>query len=172
MLLNPNDTDIKNNLAYAENMTIDAIEVIPEVGLSKLINGITNKLTFDGWAITAICFVFTFVILFLIYRFSYRTILKRLTFIGSFVALGLMIITLTLAFHKYNLDKKDNPAVVFVQETVVKSTPNLKGEEIFRLHEGTKLQVLETYNDWQKIKLTDGKTGWLPANAIKMLKDF
>ncbi|WP_194766194.1 SH3 domain-containing protein [Tamlana sp. I1] len=170
--LEPNDNDIKNNLAYAKNMTIDAIDVIPETGLAKLIHNFTDKMTFDGWAITSVVFVFCFVILFLVYYFSYSTGIKRLTFVGSFVVLALVCITLSLAFHKFNLDKKDNPAIVFVQESKVRSTPNPKSEEAFRLHEGTKVQVLETYNDWQKIKLTDGKTGWVISDDIKMLNEL
>ncbi|KAB1068087.1 SH3 domain-containing protein [Tamlana haliotis] len=172
LLLNPNDSDVKNNLAYAENMTVDAIDKVPEAGLSKFINNLTNKMTFDGWAITAVCLMFVFVILFLVYHFSYATTQKRLTFVGSLTVLAMICVTLTLAFHKYNLGKKDNPAIVFVQESKVKSTPNAKSEEAFRLHEGTKVQVIESYDDWQKIKLTDGKTGWVLTDDIKMLKDI
>ena len=35
--LSPNDKEIKNNIAFARNMTIDAIDVQQEVGFSKLI---------------------------------------------------------------------------------------------------------------------------------------
>lgn len=170
--LAPYDSDIKNNMAFAQNMTIDAIDVIPEAGLKKILNTTTNKMPFDSWAIVSVCLVFSFVVLFLIYYFSYSTFRKRLTFIGSLTALTLVCVSLAFAFHKYNLDKKDNPAIVYVQESKVKSTPNPKSEEAFRLHEGTKVQVVETYNNWQKIKLTDGKTGWVTAEDIKMLKEF
>jgi tetratricopeptide (TPR) repeat protein len=170
--LAPNDADIKNNMAFAKNMTIDAIDVIPDAGLAKIIKSTTNKLSFDSWARTAVGLVFCFVILFLIYYFAYTTVNKRLAFIGSVTALILALVSVAFAFHKYTLDKKDNPAIVFVQESKVKSTPNPKSEESFRLHEGTKVQVLETYNDWKKIKLSDGKTGWLPSKDIKMLNDF
>jgi len=54
----------------------------------------------------------------------------------------------------------------------VKSNPNSRSEESFRLHEGTKVQVIETYNDWKKIKLSDGKVGWVIAEEIKLLKEF
>lgn len=172
LLLEPNDQDVINNLSYANNMTIDAIAVVPEAGISKLIRNITNKMSFDGWAITAVCLVFLFVVLFLVYYFSYATSKKRLLFVSSLTVLIFMFISLTLAFHKYNLDKKDNPAIIFVQESKVKSTPNATSEEAFRLHEGTKVQVLEDYNDWQKIKIADGKTGWVLSEDIKLLKDF
>ena len=71
--LAPNDPDIKNNMAFAQNMTIDAIDVIPDAGLSKLLNTTTHKMSFDTWAIVSVSLVFCFVILFLIYYFSYST---------------------------------------------------------------------------------------------------
>lgn len=172
LLLNPDDIDIKNNMAFAQNMTIDAIDVIPDAGFSKVVKSITNTLSFDGWAKVAVGLVFGFVILFLVYYFAYTTLAKRLTFIGSLVSLFLVCASLAFAFHKYNLDKKDNPAIVFVQETKVKSDPNLRSEEAFRLHEGTKVQVVDSYNDWKKIELADGKTGWVISEDIKLLKVF
>ncbi|OYX23679.1 MAG: ion channel protein [Flavobacteriales bacterium 32-35-8] len=167
--LAPNDNDIKNNLSFARNMTIDAIDAIPEAGLSKLIKNITNYMTFDGWAKTSVILVFCFVVLFLFYYFAYSTLRKRLAFIGSMVSVFLIVITLTLAFHKFNLDKNDKPAIVFVQESKVKSEPNLRSEESFTLHEGTKVQILDTVKSWKKIRLADGKTGWIPEEDIKSL---
>lgn len=167
--LAPNDTDIKNNLSFAKNMTIDAIDTLPQTGFAKLGKKITHAFSFDGWAKLAVAFVFLFVILFLMYYFSNSTIKKRLTFIASNLSLLVMLITLALAFNKYALDKKDKPAIVFVQESKVKSEPNTRSEESFRLHEGTKVQILDTVKDWKKIKLTDGKTGWVLANDIKSL---
>lgn len=170
LLLNPNDSDIKNNMAFAKNMTVDAIDVVPDAGFSKLLKTTTNKMSFDAWAKIAVVLVFCFVLLFLIYYFAYSTLNKRLAFIGSIASLMLVFIFLAFAFHKYSLDKRDNPAIVFAQESKVKSNPNSRSEESFRLHEGTKVQVVETYNDWKKIKLTDGKVGWVISDDIKLLK--
>lgn len=172
LLLNPNDIDIKNNTAFARNMTIDAIEVVPDAGFSKFVNNTTNTFSFDTWAKVSISMIFLFVILFLTYYFSYSTLLKRMTFIGSLTSLFLAFLALIFAFHKYNLEKKDNPAIVFSQEAKVNSDPNLRSEEAFRLHEGAKVQVIEAYNNWSKIELSDGKTGWVIADDIKLLKVF
>ena len=109
--LSPNDTDITNNLTMARNMTIDAIDVVPEGGFTKLINNATNTLTFDGWAKLSVVLVFCFVTLFLIYYFAYETLKKRLAFISSLTALFFMGLSLLFAFHKYNLDKNDQPAI-------------------------------------------------------------
>ncbi len=169
--LSPNDEEVKSNLAFAKNMTIDAIDNIPLTGFSKIVNKVTNTMSFDNWAKISVGFVFGFVILFLLYYFTYSTINKRLSFIGSVTTLCLMFISLAFAFHKYNLVKNDSPAIVFEQESKIKSEPNSRSEESFRLHEGTKVQVLDTVNSWSKIKLSDGKTGWVSSDEIKVLSD-
>ncbi len=172
LLLNPKDTDIKRNIAFANNMTIDAIDVVPDVGFSNLLNKTSNKMSFDAWAILAVVLVFCFVLLFLGYYFAYSTISKRVIFIGSNVVLLGVFIALAFAFCKYNLDKNNNPAIIFAQESKIKTEPNLRSEVSFNLHEGTKVQVIDTVEDWKKIELTDGKVGWIIAKDLKILKDF
>ena len=167
--LSPNDQEIKNNMVFAKNMTIDAVDTVPEAGFSKIINNVTNFMSFEDWAKLAVVSVMLFVILFLIYYFAYSSSRKRLAFIGSTVSLFLLMVTLSFAFQKYSLDKKDKPAIIFVQEAQIKSEPNLRSEESFKLHEGTKVQILDTVNNWKKIKLTDGKTGWISNEDIKEL---
>lgn len=171
--LSPNNVDIKNNLAFAQNMTIDAIEVLPEIGFSKFVNNLVNKLDFDNWAILSVVCVILFVMLFLVYYFSFTTLKKRLSFVGSFVVLGFALVALFFAFKKNSIDRKDNPAIVFAQESEVKVDPNLRSESAFQLHEGTKVQVLEVYNDtWTKIEIANGKNGWILTQDIKLLDDI
>ncbi|SDR69857.1 TPR repeat-containing protein [Formosa sp. Hel1_31_208] len=172
LLLKPRDKEILNNITYARNMTIDDIEVLPEVGFSRLLNKATNTMSYDNWAKLAVVLVVLFVILFLFYVFSHRTAKKRFAFITSSVCIILAFVALAFAFHKYELVEKDQPAIVFAQEAQIKSEPNLRSTESFKLHEGTKVQVLDTINNWKKIKLSDGKTGWVLNDDIKMLKTF
>jgi len=167
--LAPTDSEIKNNLAFAQNMTIDAIEAIPEVGLSKFYRNIINSMNYDTWAKLAIVLMLVFVGLFIMYYFSHTTQKKRLAFVSSNIVLFLTLISLVFAFQKYNMTQNDQPAIVFSPEAEVKSEPNLRSTEAFELHEGTKVQVLDTVNNWKKIKLTDGKTGWILNTDIKML---
>jgi len=170
--LQPDDKDIENNLAYAKNMTIDAIDKVPQVGFSRIINNIVNTFKTDTWAKIAIGSVIAFVLLFLIYHFAYSTSRKRIAFVTSILSLFIACFSTLMAFQKEQLDQKDNPAIVFVQESRVKSEANKASEEVFRLHEGTKVQVIEIYQDWNRIKLSDNSTGWIPSKDIKLLKSF
>ncbi|MDO6595726.1 tetratricopeptide repeat protein [Oceanihabitans sp. 2_MG-2023] len=170
--LSPNDKEIQNNIAFARNMTVDAIDVVPEVGFSKLFKNLTNAFSFDAWAYLSVAAMVLFVLMSLWYYFSYSTGRKRLAFIGSSSFLFLSFIMLFFAFHKFDIDKNNNPAIVFSQEALVKSEPNLRSEESFRLHEGTKVLILDTVNNWKKIKLTDGKIGWISNEDIKALSEI
>jgi tetratricopeptide (TPR) repeat protein len=170
--LKPNDKEILDNIAFARNMTVDDIDIVPDVGLSKLFKNLTNMLTFDTWAYISVVTLFLSVIMYLFYYFSYQTGKKRLAFIGSTSFIILTCISLFFAFNNFNIYKSHNPAIVFSQEALVKSEPNLRSEEVFRLHEGTKVQILDTVNNWKKIKLTDGKTGWISSDDMKALNDI
>jgi tetratricopeptide (TPR) repeat protein len=170
--LNPNDKEIINNANFARNMTIDAIDVVPEVGFSRLFHNMVNLMGYNAWSIIAVTGVFIFVLLFLLYRFASISSQKRLAFIISSFALGIAFLSVFMAYQKLRLERSDKPAIVFAQESRVNTEPNLRSEEAFRLHEGTKVQVLDTLNTWKKIKLSDGSTGWIPEEDIRLLSPF
>ncbi len=167
--LAPNDADIKNNLTFANNATIDAIDVIPEGVISRTINNFTNMFSFDVWAWISIGCVLLFVVLFIMYYTARVSSKKRLFFIGSWLLLFVGLASVFFAFKQYSFIKNNQYAIIFAQETTVKSEPNLRSEEVFELHEGTKVKITETVNDWKKIRLTDGKIGWIPATDLKEL---
>ncbi len=172
LLLKPNDPEIRNNLAYAQNMTLDAIEKMPQTGLSKIYGKITGFLSFDQWAISAVVFTILFVVLYIAFFYFRYASRKRIAFISGIISLIVALISVVFAFVQYNDFRKDRPAIVFSEEVIIKSEPNNRSQEVFTLHEGTKIHVLDSLNEWKKIRIEDGKTGWLMDTDIKMLKDF
>lgn len=171
-LLSTDDKDIENNLVFAQNMTVDAIDTLPEVGFSRIFKDIVNTFSSDSWAKLAISGILAFVLFFLLYHFTSATSQKRVAFVISVLGFLVAVFSLVIAFQKNNLEIKNNPAIVFAQESRVKADPNNTSEEVFRLHEGTKVQVLESYENWCKIEIADKTTGWIPSEDVKLLKFF
>ncbi|WP_375236280.1 tetratricopeptide repeat protein [Winogradskyella sp.] len=171
-LLSTDDKDIENNLVFAQNMTVDAIDTLPEVGFSRIFKDIVNTFSSDSWAKLAISGILAFVLFFLLYHFTSATSQKRVAFVISVLGFLIAVFSLVIAFQKNNLEIKNNPAIVFAQESRVKADPNNTSEEVFRLHEGTKVQVLESYENWCKIEIADKTTGWIPSEDVKLLKFF
>ena len=172
LLLKPNDIEVKNNLGYAQNMTMDAIEKIPETYFLKIYKKITTFLSFDQWSYLSILFMLLFVGLYIAFYYLRYATQKRVAFISSISCLVVTIVAVIFALLEYKDFNREQPAIVFSKESVIKSEPNNRGEETFRLHQGAKVNVLNKLNNWKKIQLADGKTGWILAKDIKMLKSF
>jgi SH3-like domain-containing protein len=77
---------------------------------------------------------------------------------------------LFISFKKYNIQNNFQYAIVFDETVEVNLEPNNNSEVLFELHEGTKIEILEDFDeDWIKIKLADGQIGWLIKNQIKVI---
>ena len=167
--LSPNDTDIKTNLAFAENARIDLIEPLPKSVFSKWYSTIAHAFTFDGWAILAVVFSVVFVTTFLLYYFSNSEKRKRVLFASSIISIFLMVGALTFAFLTYGDYSRNQPAIIFSNEIEVKAEPSMGSNSVFILHEGTKVQIIDRDGNWCRISLADGKDGWIPVSDLKQL---
>ena len=67
LLINPNDTEIQNNLDFAQKMTIDEVVEVPKVGFAKIIRDFTSSFHYDTWAWIAIVFSVMFLMCFVGY---------------------------------------------------------------------------------------------------------
>ena len=167
--LDPGNKDIVFNLDFAERMTLDNIEALPKSLGQKFRDGITLKFTYNTWAIIAVSLAFLFAILFLLYHFSYSTRKKRIYFITSILTVIFVSLSIFFAYKNSHFVKNDIQAIIFAPQTQVKSAPTKSSDVNFELHEGTKVQILETLDNWKKIKIVDGKTGWMNAEDLKEL---
>lgn len=167
--LDPNDSDVLNNLAFAQNLTIDAIDNIPKTLFERWYVNISGVLSFNGWAWTTVIFTMGFSLLFMWYYFSRTVIMKRTLFILSFVCLGLALGSLSFAYMTYNDAMDNDTAIVFSERSQVRSEPLMRSTVSFAIHEGTKVNILEVEGDWARIELSDGKDGWLPLSDIRKL---
>lgn len=170
LLLDPKDKDILNNLGFAQKMTIDEIVEVPKVGFSKFIDDFTSLFPYDTWAWLAIIFSFGCFACFLGYYFSNKVALKRIFFVVMVFSILLTIVSFSAGFNQKEFYEKDRPAIVFQDVVTVKSEPKSTAQTAFVVHAGTKVFVLDTFDDYKKIQLLDLKTGWIPLSAIKEVK--
>ena len=75
-----------------------------------------------------------------------------------------------ISINSKNNYLKTNPAILFDKEVSFRSEPNLRSEEIFKLHEGLKINIKETINDWTLIELSNGSEGWIPTVSFRKIK--
>lgn len=167
--LNPLNQDVKNNLVFAKRLALDNIEEVPKTFLQKFNANYLQKLSYNEWAVVTIVFVLLSAILFLLFYFAYTPTKKRFFFTLAIISFILFVAVISITYNQYNFSKNTKEAIVFATKTEVRNAPTLNSEEVFTLHEGTKVIVLDAVDNWKKIKLADGKIGWIISDEIKML---
>lgn len=170
LVLNPNDSEIQNNLAFAHKLTIDEIKVVPKVGFAKLLRDFTGAFHYNTWAWITVAFSGFFLLFFLGYYFSQLTSSKRIFFIGMFMIVFLILLSGLAAIFEKSHFENERPAIVFAEITQVKSEPKSSSSDVFMLHEGAKVFLHESIENWVKIELTDGSEGWIENSAVKSVK--
>lgn len=165
--LNPANEDAAFNLAFAKRMTIDVIEELPKTVLQKFSMNVIQKYTFDTWALIAVIASFLASVLFLLYHFSGSSKKKLLYFNTTIFAVFVMLISVFFAFHNYETVQKNRTAIIFAAKAEIKNAPTPTSDEVFELHEGTKVIILDELDNWKKIKIADGKVGWINEEALK-----
>lgn len=163
--LNPSDEDALFNLKLVQLQLVDKLAEVPQVFYQKWAESIKNKLTIDQWAKLGLVFLFLFCGLFITFLFIKTYSLKKRSFTVSIFSLLVALTSLSLSYYSHKTLKVQ--AVLMQANAYIKSAPSNQSEDLFILHEGTKVQVLEVFNDWTKIKLSDGMIGWLENQSIE-----
>ena len=169
LILDPLNKDAANNLQFAKRMTIDNIEDIPLTFLQRMEANYLQKFSYNQWAMISVAFSFLAAILFLLFYFSDISSKKRVYFLTSVLSFFLLITSFAITYNQYQKSSTTTYAIIFSSKVSVNNAPTQNSEEIFVLHEGTKVNILDTLDNWKKIKLADGKIGWIIANALKEL---
>lgn len=158
--LNPNDDDVKQNLKIAREATVDRFEELPKSIVKVVYLSTLQLFQPDGWGIVSLLFFGFLVLGCYLYLF---TSIRRPGFITAVVSLLLGLGSLSFAYAHSSFLENNTPAVIMAPSSYVKSAPSETAEDAFILHAGTKANILDELNDWTKIRLIDGKIGWIKS---------
>ena len=170
LLLSPGDGDIRFNLQLARGKTIDKITPEGEFIFATWYRSIVNLMSVDGWAETAIVCLIIALLLALVYLFADKVGLRKLGFFGGITLLVAFLLCNLFAFQQKSRLENRTGAIIMAPSVTVKSTPSNSGTDVFVLHEGTRVDIVDAgMKEWREIKLADGKRGWITSNAIEII---
>ncbi|MDC0478684.1 tetratricopeptide repeat protein [Flavobacteriaceae bacterium] len=170
--LEPTDEDINVNIAFAQNMAIDAVEVLPKSQVTQLKDNIIEFFSQEGWAYFIILLAWLFVLFWGLYLWNKIPFIKRTFFVTSLILAFLLIGSLFIAVIKSANTSDTTYGILFNEKMEVWAEPNSRAEVLFLLHEGTKVQMLDQLQEWQKIRIANGSEGWIKNAKVRSLKGF
>lgn len=169
-LLDPSDPDIRFNLELARTKTVDKINPVNELFIVVWFKKLLALLDVNEWAVLTVILFAVTILLAGLFLFSKKTGLRKLSFSFSAFFLFLSILSFIFATTQMGNIRERDTAIIMSPSVTVKSTPSSAGTDLFIIHEGRKVQILDsTMKEWVEIRLEDGNTGWIPVNVMEII---
>lgn len=164
--LDPGNEDIEFNLKIVNLRVADRIEPVPELFFLKWVKNFVIRQSSDGWARLSIILIWVAFIFGAAVLMIGNAGVRRLSFLFAVIALICSLIFTFLSYNQYQFQKSSQAAIVFVTNAYIKSAPASDSADLFILREGVKVDIMETDGSWQRIKLADGKVGWIEKSQV------
>jgi len=167
--ISPTDEDVKHNLAFANLSTVDRIQPLPTFFIFEWWEALLTSLSVNGWTYSVFFFYLILIFLFIFYFFAKTISQQKLILFSGLGTIIILAVTLSLLIVKINREQTHISGVVIEQSVTVKTSPDLQSTDAFVIHEGLKVTLEDKLDDWVKIKLADGKVGWIENDGVEKI---
>ncbi len=167
--LMPSDEDLRHNLQLATLMITDRIEPAPRLFVWDYWDGLKNMVSTRTatWLAYFVFVVLVLTVSVVVVARTYR--LRKAGFLASVVTGLTLAVLLVVLLAKIADDRRTDEAIVLASITTIKNSPDSKSSDAFVLHAGVKIQIIDSVSDWVKIRLADGKVGWMEKTAAERI---
>ena len=168
--LDPSDADVRYNLDYARALTQDKIDEVPELFFEQWGRKMCYLLPSNTWAVLSLLFFAVTVALVLLFLMGRTSGQRRAGFFGAIACLLLFSLSWDFAKRQQKEADRQDMAIVMRPVSSVKSSPSAESaKDLFILHEGTRVKILDNVSGFSNIELADGRQGWIPSAEIEVI---
>lgn len=169
LILHPGHEDVLHNLNVVRARLADSIEPIPLIFFVQWWNDFKQAHrpeTFFYWSVLFFTFLAAAVFVFFAFR---RVVLRRSALVFGIVSLSLFVGSLILYLARTEELHARRNAIIMSTEVTVRSSPDATAVTSFVVHEGLKVTILEERDGYNRIRLDDGKTGWVDQSVTERI---
>lgn len=169
LLLDPGDSDIRHNLRFANNRKVDRITPAGDIFITNWFKAIRNLYSSNVWAVIAIMSFVLSIISLAAFLFVNALWVRKTAFYSFIVLFLLMIVFNIFSFSQKREQIRGDNAIVMVGAAGVNASPDANSNELFELHEGTKVRVKSSDGNWYEIEIDNGSVGWTNKDNIEII---
>ena len=167
---NPSDKEVLFNLEMARTKTIDKIIPQHEFILFTYFHRVTNWFSLRTWTTIGLLSFALMLVCLLVFWASGSVNIRKLTFSSAVILLLFAILSNVCAMQRRNFKQTHTSGIITTPAVTVKSTPADNGNDLFVLHEGSKVEILDnSLKEWCEVSIADGKVGWIPKKTFDLI---
>ena len=167
--LSPNNEDIKHNIEVINNKLTDKVEKVPELFYKSWWKQLLNIMDLDTLALLNIILLTLALLLIALYIALPNLLIRKFSFWSGIALFVLFSIGSIAASRRNHYITNNHEAIIFAPTVNIKSSPDDNSKDIFVLHEGTKVTLMDIVAEWQEIRISNGSVGWIKASDIKKI---
>ena len=168
--LDPSYSDARYNLEFTSNFVQDKIEPVPEFILKSVARKVCYVMGSNAWAVIFLVLLAAALMMGLLFLLGASVGKRRAGFYCGIVLLLLSAGALSFSIWQKSDSVKTDTAIVMSPVSSVKSSPSSgSSKDLFVIHEGTKVTILDEVGSWKNIALADGRQGWLTSNELEVI---
>ena len=168
--LDPSYSDARYNLEFTNSFVQDKIELVPEFLLKSFARKICYLMSSNTWAVIFLVLLAAALAMGLLFLLGSSVGKRRAGFYCGIVLLLLSAVALGFSSWQKSDSVKTDTAIVMSPVSSVKSSPSSgSSKDLFVIHEGTKVTILDEVGSWKNISLADGRQGWIPATDLEVI---
>lgn len=168
--LDPSYSDARYNLEFTSNFVQDKIEPVPEFILKSVARKVCYVMGSNAWAVIFLVLLAAAQVMGLLFLLGSSVGKRRAGFYCGIVLLLLSAGALSFSIWQKSDSVKTDTAIVMSPVSSVKSSPSSgSSKDLFVIHEGTKVTILDEVGSWKNIALADGRQGWITSNELEVI---
>ena len=168
--IDPSYADARYNLELMNAAIQDRIDPVPEFILKVWMRDACYIMDSDAWAVCFLVFFALTLAMALVFLLAPSAGGRRAGFFSGIIMLILAVFSVSFAIWQKNDYVNADEAVVMRPVASVKSSPATESStDLFILHEGTKVKIVDEVGRWNNIELADGRQGWLPSEDVEVI---
>lgn len=167
--LDPNNEDILYNLKIANSKIIDKIDQLPQLFYQRWWSNVKQLFSPDEWAVNTIVLLFLFFAIAVIFLLATSIRVRKILLTSGFIILFVTVLAFIISIQTYNYANNKREAIVYTASLPVKSSPEESGIDLFVIHEGLKVQIIDELSGWKEIRIDNGSKGWVKTESLKAI---
>lgn len=167
--IEPSNEDIIHNIAFANSRITDEMEIMPVFFLNRWFKNMYSLLSSTAWAVASIVLCVCLFLLVVILCLSLSVKRRIFLFFASIAMFLFVAMSITFAYMQHKQSMRKDEAIIMRMSVVVKSMPDKAGTDLFTVHEGLKVQLMDKVGNWIEVVFPNGHKGWIEETSVEII---